>query len=261
MIPLANQAGNVIISGLTAAGKTTHAGLLARRYNLDYLSASQTMLKLAGLSIRQPPDFWVTEEGLGLGRKITWSQVDAEIRRVEEQGRHTIFDSLSLPWLCRQKCLVIWLESSLPSRVMKAIVSHRGQNNLTPAEVKEKISLKDWSARAKVLKQYGIDIFRDRSPFNLIIDVTRFISVPTAASARMGIKQVDDIISSAVGWYLYRDRYERKRFQAYLNIYGRRVIQRYPGMDTLPGVGNTVDPIKVRREALLLAYKPIAPPT
>jgi hypothetical protein len=55
----------------------------------------------------------------------------------------------------------------------------------------------------------------------------------------MGIKQVDDIISSAVGWYLYRDRYERKRFQSYLYIYGRRVIQRYPEMDSLPGWEDT----------------------
>lgn len=239
MIPVASQSGNIIISGLTAAGKTTHAGLIARRYKLDYLSASQTMLKLAGLSTRQRPDFWVTEEGLGLGRKVTWSQVDAEIQRMEGKCRRTVFDCLSLPWLCRQKSLIIWLESSLSSRVIKAIVSHRGENNLTPAEVKEKISLKDWTARTEILKQYGIDIFKDRTPFNLIIDVSGFIAETTPASARLGIKQVDDIISSAVGWYLYRDRYERKRFQAYLYIYGRRIIQRYPGMDSLPGWGDT----------------------
>jgi hypothetical protein len=197
------------------------------------------MLKLAGLSTRQRPDFWVTEEGLGLGQKVTWSQVDAEIQRVEEQCRQTVFDCLSLPWLCRQKSLVIWLESSLSSRVMKAIVSHQDQNDLTPAEVAKKISLKDWTARAEILKQYGLDIFRNRTPFNLIIDVSGFITEPTPGSAQLGIKQVDDILSSAVGWYLYRDRYERKRFESYLNIYGRQVIQRCPGMDRLPALGDS----------------------
>ena len=136
-----------------------------------------------------------------------------------------------LGWLHRQKSLVIWLESSLASRVMKAVVSHRGQNNLTPAEVQEKIRLKDQSARQEILAHYGIDIFCDRTPFNLVIDVSHFITGPTEAAARLGIRHVDNIISSAVGWFLYRDRYSRKRFQAYLYIYGRRVIKHYPGDD------------------------------
>ena len=229
MIPLTNQAGNVIISGLTAAGKTTHATLLARHYDLHYLSASQTMLKLAGLVACQSPDFWVTEEGMGLGRRVTWNQVDEEIRRFEGQSRQTVFDCLSLPWLHRQKSFVIWLESSLSSRVTKAIVSHQGQNNLTPAEVREQISLKDRAARREILAHYGVDIFRERAPFDLIIDVSSFITVPTEASIRFGIKHVDDIISSAVGWYLYRDKDCWQRFQSYLYIYGRQVIKRYPG--------------------------------
>ena len=82
-----------------------------------------------------------------------------------------------------------------------------------------------------MLKQYGVDIFTDRTPFNLIIDVSRFITRPTVVSARRGIRQVDGIISSAVGWYLYRDSFQRKRFQAYYQMYGRRVIRRYPVAD------------------------------
>ncbi len=178
MTPSNRQVGNIIISGLTASGKTTHAGLLARHYNLAYLSASQTMLKLAGLPARQAPDFWITRRGMALGRQVGWEQVDKEIRRAEAQCRQTVFDCLSLPWLHRQKCLVIWLESSLESRVMKAIVSHRGQNDLTPAQVEAKIRRKDQTARREILNHYQIDIFQDRTPFDLIIDTSRFITAP-----------------------------------------------------------------------------------
>jgi cytidylate kinase len=228
MISSIGQAGNVIISGLTAAGKSTEARLLVQEYGFNYLSASQTMLKLAGLARQQATDFWVTPKGLQLIRRFAWSDVDEEIRRVEKQSCNTVFDCLSLPWLHTKKCMVIWLESSLPSRVMKAVVSHQGQNDLTVDQVEHRINLKDQLARHRIQTQYGVDISSDRSPFNLIVDVSSLITTATEESARRGISQTHQIIANAVGWYLYQSRVCWQRFQACLRLYGRQVIKRYP---------------------------------
>lgn len=49
--------GSVCISGLTAAGKTTHSHLLAGEFGLIYVSASQIQLNFLGLSPRDCPEF------------------------------------------------------------------------------------------------------------------------------------------------------------------------------------------------------------
>lgn len=41
---------NVIISGLTAAGKTTHRKILAEKFQLKYVSATETLVKSCGIS-------------------------------------------------------------------------------------------------------------------------------------------------------------------------------------------------------------------
>ncbi len=221
-------ARNVIISGLTASGKTTHAKLLAQEYGLEYISASQILLKMAGLTTQQPLDFWVTPQGLQLSKQAPWSEVDEQFCRMEATYNEAIFDCLSLPWLHTKKCMVIWLESSLESRLMKAIVSHNGENNLSPAEVEKRIRTKDRVARHKIFEQYGVDIFRNRSPFDLIIDVSSLITAPTQNAASLGIQMAHEIMSSAVGWYLYEDKSCWKQLQASLALYGTQVIMRYP---------------------------------
>lgn len=225
---LTDITGNIIISGLTAAGKTTHARLLAQEFGLQYVSASQTTLRLAGQTTRHPLDFWVRGEGFRVAKSVPWRKVDQELCRLEASHDQRVFDCLSLPWLHSRPGLVIWLESSLPSRVMKATVSHKGQCPLTLPEVKERIKKKDRFARQQIREQYGVDLFKDRTPFNLIVDVSSLITAPTEAAARRGIRQTHKILSTVVDWYLRGDRSGWQQLQIYLAKYGRQVIQRYP---------------------------------
>jgi cytidylate kinase len=223
---MATKTRNVIISGLTAVGKTTHCKLLAREYGLVHMSASQVKLKLSGLSTEQPPDFWVTSTGLELTGGTHWADVDDEFRRIESTRDNMVFDCLSLPWLHIRECMTIWLESSLESRTMKAVVSYRGESNLTFAAVKEGIQSKDELARRQMLERYGVNLFEDRSPFDLVVDISAFITAPTEQASRVSIDNAHEIISSAVGWYLKSDAESRKRFELCLSKYGDKVIQR-----------------------------------
>lgn len=222
------KARNVIISGLTAAGKTTHAKLLCRDYGFRYVSASQILLNLAGLKQKQPLDFWVTPKGREIQRRISWSQIDNEFRRIESESDNTMFDCQSLPWLSSKECMIIWLESSLRSRVMKAIVSYQGQSNLTTHDIENGVKSKDRFGREQILANYKIDLFRNRKPFNFIIDISSFITAPTEEASQTSIIDAHKVISTAVGWYLNNDEICREEFKEFIAAYHNKIITRYP---------------------------------
>src|SRR6266540_2868453 len=98
---------------------------------------------------------------------------------MEADCNDTVFDTWSMAWLNTRQCMVIWIESSLGSRIMKAHVSHKGQSRLTNTEVEKNLRTKDSFAREKIMENYSIDLFSDRTPFNLIVDISDFISAPT----------------------------------------------------------------------------------
>jgi cytidylate kinase len=231
MIPV-NKARSVIISGLTSAGKTTHSKLLAQEYGLQYVSASTILLKLAGLPLEQPLDFWITSQGLQLSKNISWKEIDDECRRAEAAGDKTVFDTWSMPWIHSRSCMVIWIDSSLESRVMKAHISHEGQSKLTQADLEQNLKAKDAFAREQIINNYGIDLLQDRTPFNLIVDISNFIAAPTRTSSIISIKNAHEIISSAVGWYLYEDQKCREKLLNCVSKYGNQIIPRHP-VDTL----------------------------
>lgn len=218
---------NILISGLTSAGKTTHAKLLAQEYGLQYISASTILLKLAGLSTEQPLNFWVTPEGQHLSSSMSWRDIDDECRRIEANCRDTVFDTWSMPWLFSQNCMVIWIESSLESRAMKAYVSHKSQNKFSKAELESKLMEKDNNAREKILENYGVDLFESRTPFNLIVDISEFITAPTQEASLVSIRDAHEIISSAVGWYLHASQAKKDVLLACVSKYGRKIIQRF----------------------------------
>jgi cytidylate kinase len=220
-----NPKRNIIISGLTAAGKTTHAKLLCQEFKLRYVSASQILLRLAGLRADLPPDFWVTREGRAVSDRVSWQQIDDEFRAVEAKARCTVFDCQSLPWLCSTDCMSIWIGSSLQSRIMKAMISHRNTSRLTPSQVAEGLAAKDLHARDQIFRNYGVNLFSNRAPFRLIVDISSFIEAPTEAAARVSIARAHAIISSAVGCYLYNSSVYSREFRRQLVLNEDVIVQ------------------------------------
>jgi cytidylate kinase len=206
--------GSICISGLTASGKSTHSHLLAGEFGLTYVSGSQILLNLAGVSAIQPKDFWVTPEARALKAQDGYARIDAELLRIEGIGQGYIFDTSTQPWRRQKPALSIWLESTLESRVLKSIVSHRGRGRLRPGEYHAKIVEKDADTVDLCKQLYGMDIGDDLSPFDLVLDISSLISEATLDASLRSIRIAHSIIRPAVAWYLTGRRDFERQFAA-----------------------------------------------
>jgi cytidylate kinase len=115
---------SIAFAGLTAAGETTHAQRLAADLSYDYVSATDILFEI----LRVPRDAhpWFNQaDAISAARED--GAVDAELEsRLMELARSSgrvVFDSWALAWICPVPVLRIWIESDLPSRTRKCLVS------------------------------------------------------------------------------------------------------------------------------------------
>lgn len=207
--------GNICISGLTAAGKTTHSLMLAGLFGLNYVSGSHTLLQASGLSGHQAREFWATEAAAMLCTEESFDKVEAELRRIESCTTDCVFDTATMPWRAQRACLKIWLESDTKSRISKSIASHRGRSRLAVNEYSEMISRKDKETAKLYNRLYGFNIGPDEEVFDVIIDISSFVEDSTFEATQKSISAVSEIITPIVGWYLTGSgRFEREMVQA-----------------------------------------------
>jgi len=155
-----------------------------------------------GVSPIQSKDFWIKVEAKKLWNEEQFEKIDSELLRLEEISAGYIFDTSTMPWRHKKPSLCIWLESSLDSRVLKSIVSHRGRSQFADDEYYEKIKEKDFATIDLYRKLYNISIGTDLSCFDLIIDISSFIEYPTLISSLNSIKKTHKLIRAASGYYL-----------------------------------------------------------
>lgn len=183
---------NIVIAGLTAAGKTTHALLIARWLGYDYVSASALILERLSIDQDETNTLWVRRL-VEVDKRRDERPVDREVNdylRSELRRRdRTVFDSWSAAWLGGPPCLRVYIESDRNSRARKALVSQEPYGPyLSLAESLSLIDQKDRSTAARLQPLLGVDVRYDRSPFDLVLDNTALIDTPTIASACRGIK-------------------------------------------------------------------------
>lgn len=161
----------------------------------------------------QARNFWVAKPGRDLWEGVGLDQIDKEIREVENQTNDVVFDTVGLPWFHTRNILSIWLESSLESRVKKAIVSHRGKTGMTPDQLRTLIRSKDLTLASYFKTAYGFDVVRDREVFDVILEVSTCIHEATLEASWCSISQVQQVIDPILGWYLTRQDQFRDRFK------------------------------------------------
>jgi cytidylate kinase len=173
----------IIVSGLTAAGKTTLCHRLARTLDLPYFSGSDALRTIIG----NTEDQWSP----GVDRQRTSLELEREVDLTMigllRDRRSGVFDAWGLPWFTLDSALRIWLESDEDSRLRKCYVSYLERG--LPKSMEECFVIlhgKDSKSRSVFAANWGFDLFTDRSPFDAIVDCSALIPTPTESAALRG---------------------------------------------------------------------------
>lgn len=180
----------LVISGLTAAGKTTLARKLADQFTLDYVSASTILRQTLGdTSGHWTPALDLRRNDLSLERKV-----DHLVQEAFRQSEHAVFDCWGLPWIAGDvtgPAVFIWIGSDPESRFRKCFVSYleRGTPK-TYDECRDIVIAKDAKSHEIFMANWGFDIYTDRSPFNIVLDASSLIPRADLETAQHGARAI-----------------------------------------------------------------------
>ncbi len=191
---------NVAFAGLTAAGKTTHAQILARQLGYRYVSATELLLKLAGFDGRSDRVWFHHYSAIEEARRGDALDVELERRLLEEARNNEgiVLDTWALAWIAPPPMIRIWIESDVASRQSKCYVSQGTRPNLNLEDCLHLIEAKDGSTRDSFRRRHGFDLFCDRERYDAILDNSHLIDAPTRHHADRGIEAFAPIVLGVV---------------------------------------------------------------
>jgi cytidylate kinase len=195
----------IIVSGLTAAGKTTHGELLAKHYGLRFVRMVDVMGDV--LRRRHPEsaaaglisDVWTRRrDDLREQDEETDREADRRMLAEAESGSG-VYDAWALPWLYgRRNAIRLWIESDAPSRARKCVVSALMRGREPPIDPAAANEEKDEWTRRRFQALYGFELAPSADVFDVIANNSHLIPDATIESAQRGIAAFHPTLIEAI---------------------------------------------------------------
>lgn len=184
----------ILISGWTAAGKTTHAHLIAAELGWTYIGMSHIMKEFT--AVKDLRDWTPQQDKIRKSDSSIDIDADCHLLEVVSSRSSIIVDAWLQPWLYRSASAIrVWLESSRPARTKKCAVSYlRDQNSLSEQQAADIVHDKDGFARDQFVKLYGIRFGYDPALFDLRIDNSTYITEPSISASDAGIREFQPVL-------------------------------------------------------------------
>ena len=184
----------ILISGWTAAGKTTHAHLIAAELGWTYIGMSHIMKEFTALEDLR--DWTPQQDRIRKSDSRIDIDADRHLLEVVSSRSSIIVDAWLQPWLCRSESAIrVWLDSSRPARTKKCAVSYlRDQSHLSEQQAANIVHNKDGFAREQFVKLYGIRFDYDPALFDLRIDNSSYITEPSISASDAGIREFQPVL-------------------------------------------------------------------
>jgi cytidylate kinase len=224
---------NVAFAGLTAAGKTTHARLLAADLGYGYVSATEVMLEILQFPV-VAGDAWLERYG-EIQAAREGDAADAELDRrlldLAADRRCTVFDTWALAWLAPGPLVRVWIESDVASRARKCLVSQT-RTRLSLNECQALCLAKDGHTRDSFRRRHGFDLFTDRDRYDLVLRNSHLIPTADRACADRGIAAFAPVVRDCVTALL--ENRPPRELDRLADLYPAEIIRlgRLPAADT-----------------------------
>lgn len=191
---------NIAFAGLTAAGKTTHAKILAAQLDYEWISAIAIILDILDTG-ESPEKVWFTSyENIQKAREDDRVDIELErrVRALAQSKDGLLLDTWAMAYIYEGPLIRIWIESDEDARTRKCYVSQGQTKSLSLGECQQLIHKKDHNTRSKFIKRLNFDLFTDMSRYDAILSNTHLIPEPTEQCSQAGISTFTPVIYDIV---------------------------------------------------------------